>query len=885
MPLLRRAGWWISFLALASGLAHAAQPAAGAASADKKTVLVLSGERNELPATAALESGLREGFANQSGTVEFFVEQLDFGRFPARQYEREMARHFAFRYAGRKIDAVVPFYESALEFALANRSQLFPQAVIVAAGIEKEWLERRTLPAGVFAVPVAFDYRRTVGLMLALNPALKEVVIVHGVADYDLRRRDEARRALFEFEPKLNYRMIGGLPLPAIESEVRRLESTSAILLVSMVRDAQGKPSVGRDVAARLAAVSPVPVFGTFESHLERGTLGGAMTDFTATGRTAATLVARVFAGALDPDTPPVEAVKAPLRVNWRALQRWHIPESRVPAEAQLSFRPPSLWEQHRGTIAVTGIAFAILGILIAMLAHELAQRRRSEQTLRESESRFRGLADTAPVMIWMSGPDKQCTFFNKGWLDFTGRRLEQELGMGWSNGVHAEDLDRCIAQYVDAFDARRNFEMEYRLRRHDGAYRWVRDYGTPRYAAGGKFLGYIGSCIDVTERRQFTEDLAREHGFLRQVIDINPSFIFAKDRAGRFTLVNQAVADAYGTTVENLLGKTDADFNPDREEVEHFRMIDLEVMDTKREHFVAEERITDAHGKVRWLQTVKRPILDASGRAVQVLGASTDITARRAAEAEAERNRSELSHITRISVMGELAASLAHELNQPLTAIVSNAQAAQRFMAADAVDLAELREILKDVVHEGNRASEVIRRMRALVKKGELNVAPLDLEDAIRDVAALVRSDAIMRGVRVAVEIERGLPVVYGDRVQLQQVMLNLLLNAFDAMKDSPPHDRVVVVAAGHDSGGGVRISVSDRGTGLTGDKLESIFKPFFSTKKDGLGLGLSISRTIVEAHGARLRVEGNAGRGATFHFTLPAADVAQASRVGQTA
>ena len=865
------------------GLAHGAEAAAGTPPAAKKTVLVLSGERNELPAIPSFESGLRAGLANPAGTVEIFVEHLDFGRFPVRQHGEELARHLAFRYAGRRIDVVVPLTENAFEFALVHRAQLFPGVPMVAAAIERDLLADRRLPAGVVAVAANYDYRRTIELMLALEPDLREVVVVHGTSDFDLRRRSEALRAASGFAPRLSYRELGGVPLPAIEDEVRRLPPTSAVLVVSFVRDVEGKTFVGGDVSGRLAEISPVPVFATFESHLERGALGGAITDFTAIGRATATVVSKILAGGLAPGVHGIDAVASPLRVNWRALQKWRIPEGRVPRDAQVLFRPPTVWEQHRALIVGLSFAFAILGILVAMLVVELSRRRDAEQTLRESEARFRNVADTAPVLIWMSGPDKLCTFFNKGWLEFRGRALEQELGIGWAQGVHPDDLDRCLATYGDAFDARREFAMDYRLRRHDGEYRWVHDDGVPRHSANGKFLGFIGACVDITERREYARQLEQEHAYLRQVIDINPNFIFAKDRAGRFTLVNAAVADAYGTTVEELVGKTDADFNPNRAEVEHFHKLDLEVMDTRQERYIAEEPITDARGNVRWLQTVKRPILDDDGRAVQVLGASTDITQRKAAEAEIQRNRAELAHVTRISTMGELAASLAHELNQPLTAILSNVHAAQRFMNLDPIDLAEVREILRDVAHEGTRASEIIRRMRALVKKGELEVAPVDPGSLIRDVAALVNNDAIMRGVRVALEIAPALPAVRGDRVQLQQVMLNLMLNAFDAMADRTRGERVVTVQAARDGAAGVRFAVRDRGTGLTSDKLDSIFKPFFTTKRNGLGLGLSISRSIIEAHGALLGVESSPGHGATFYFTLPVAEMAETGHAGQ--
>ncbi len=271
------------------------------------------------------------------------------------------------------------------------------------------------------------------------------------------------------------------------------------------------------------------------------------------------------------------------------------------------------------------GEIVGVIGII-----RSVNERRRNEQALRESEERFRVMADVAPVMIWMDDADGNSTYFNKPWLDFTGRRLEEELGRGSRDGIHPDDLlPRFVAVYDAAFTARQPFQTEYRLRRADGEWRWVLETATPRFTPAGEFTGFIGSAIDITERRRVEQALRKERSFLRQVIDINPNFVFAKDREGRFTLVNKAVADAYGTTVEGLIGKTDADFNSNADEVAFFRRTDLSVMDTRREMLIPEEKITDARGDVRWLQTVKRPVIADDGQAHQILGVSTDLTER----------------------------------------------------------------------------------------------------------------------------------------------------------------------------------------------------------------------------------------------------------------
>jgi C4-dicarboxylate-specific signal transduction histidine kinase len=246
------------------------------------------------------------------------------------------------------------------------------------------------------------------------------------------------------------------------------------------------------------------------------------------------------------------------------------------------------------------------------------------------------------------------------------------------------------------------------------------------------------------------------------------------------------------------------------------------------------------------------------------------DVTDRKRAEREARRLKDELAHSGRVATMGEMAAALAHELNQPLAAILINAQAATRFLAAPSPDLDEVRAILHDIAGDDTRAGEVLRRIRALVKKDAAELRPLSLNSVLHEVVALVHSDAVIRGVSLSFELDPELPRVQGDRIQLQQVLLNLLLNAFDAMSQCPPGERTVLICSQHDHSE-VRISVSDQGHGIRPQDMAGLFEPFWSTKPAGLGMGLSISRSIITSHGGRLWAENNPGRGATFVFALP--------------
>jgi PAS domain S-box-containing protein len=289
------------------------------------------------------------------------------------------------------------------------------------------------------------------------------------------------------------------------------------------------------------------------------------------------------------------------------------------------------------------------------------------------------------------------------------------------------------------------------------------------------------------------------------------------------------------------------------------------------RDH-VLQYRMLTANGRVLWIHDMVRILAgNADGRR-RLRSVMVDITERKQAELEAQQQRQLLTHLTRVATLGELSGALAHELSQPLTSILSNAQAAQRLLAREPVDLGEVRDILKDIVDDDRRAGAVIRRWRTLLRKGETLLQPLDVNEVTNEVLRLAQSELIAHSVTVTAQLTPGLPAVRGDRVGLQQVLLNLIVNACDAMKLNEPARRQLTVTTGPDGKGAVQVAIVDRGGGIPADSIERVFEPFFTTKEHGLGLGLAICRSIVEAHGGRLWVTNNADCGATFCFALSA-------------
>ena len=366
-------------------------------------------------------------------------------------------------------------------------------------------------------------------------------------------------------------------------------------------------------------------------------------------------------------------------------------------------------------------------------------------------------------------------------------------------------------------------------------------------------------------------DDLAAQREFLRQVIDLNPSFIFAKDRAGRFTLVNQAVADTYGTTVETLIGRTDADFNASPEQVEHFRRDDLEVMDTKREKIIPEEVITDASGRQHYMHTIKRPIIGPDGVANQVLGVATDITMRKQLEEQ-------LAQAQKMEAVGRLAGGVAHDFNNLLTVILGSVE-----LLLDGLEPGHpVQPNAEEIRRAAERAAMLTRQLLAFSRKQVLLPSVLDLDRAVLDGTRMLRH-LIGEDIELLTLPDAPGASVKADPTQLTQVILNLAINARDAM----PHGGTLAIrtaitsfdvayASTHPgvvAGEYVTIAVSDTGHGIAPEVLPHIFEPFFTTKPPGLGtgLGLATSYGIVEQSGGHITLESEPGHGTTFFVHLP--------------
>ncbi len=620
-------------------------------------------------------------------------------------------------------------------------------------------------------------------------------------------------------------------------------------------------------------------------------------------------------------------------------------------------------------------------------LEKEVAERKRAEAALLESERESRLIVDRIPGLVATLTPAGEVEGVNHQVLEYCGRTLEELKQWGTSDTVHPQDLPRVIEVITQSMASGDPHEIEERIRRFDGVYRWFQVRGLPLRDATGRIVRWYVLLTDIDARKRAEAQLAGEKRLLEMVassglpvrreigpcgqaallkqqvivtdLETDPLWqesairplalahgirshwstpIFARDGRvlGTFAIfhrepasptqiqqdliaqvthiasiaIERASSEAALKRSEAFLGeaqhlsrvgsfawrvaKNDITWSEQLYRIFQFDPqvpVTLDLIGTRvhpedltllhdmiararsaASDFEYEHRLLMPDGSVKHLHLIAHGTKNESGE-VEYIGATQDVTQRRLADEALDKARSELAHVTRVMSLGALTASIAHEVNQPLSGIITNASTCLRMLDADPPNVDGARETAKRTLRDGNRASDVVTRLRALFSKKELTLESLDLNQAAREVIALSSNELQRNRVVLQSELPDDLPPVKGDRVQLQQVILNLLRNASDAMVAVDDRPRQLMIRTERDPGDRVRLTVKDAGEGFDSRTVDKLFEAFYTTKPSGMGIGLSVSRSIIESHHGRIWAEPNDGPGATFAFAIPCA------------
>ena len=490
------------------------ESAAAAQPESVPTVLAIHWSSEDFPSTPVLDAAIRATLQSFDTPVDYFAEYLESDRFPPEEAFEALRAYIQRKYRNRHIDVVIAVADPALEFALRYRTLLFPDAPIVASVGAVPDAATRTAGKGVTGLVPNVGYEQTLALALQLHPSTERVFVVARAPTLSYASVIESLQPVAREVP------LSLIEEPSVErllEIIREAPARSLVLYIRHSREDRGRVLFPADIAQFVSEASPVPVYAINEATIGTGVVGGIVTIRERIGRRLADMVQTILAGTPAQDIPFAQSNLVPM-FDWRQIKRWGIDPDLLPAQSVIRFRVPTTWELYRWYVVGSVTLVLAQSALIAGLLAQHKKRRRVEAALRESEAHFRTMADTAPVMIWRSGVDGKCNFVNLTWLRFTGRTLAEEVGDGWSQRLHPDDLAACLKIYSSAFDARTPFNFEYRFRRFDGEYRWILSTGVPRWESDGIFAGYIGSCLDITDRKQSEQALAETHRELSRV-------------------------------------------------------------------------------------------------------------------------------------------------------------------------------------------------------------------------------------------------------------------------------------------------------------------------------------------------------------------------------
>ena len=853
---------------------------------------MLYGLPPDAPAVSVFTHRLRETVRDETTSpVEFYEEYLDLDRFPGRT--PQLAAYFAEKYRGLRLDAIVAVGSIALRFATAQLGGILPRVPVVFALTVENIVDVARLPANVTGRMIPLPFASILSMARGLQPDARQVVIVGGVAAIDSVAVATAMRAVAALRDELDVLILRGLAYDSLLVKLRSLPSDAIVLLAYFRQDQRGQIFGPGEIMSSIARASAAPVYGYNRVWLGEGIVGGALVSHDDEGANTGRLVGRVLRLPRDSPLPSPMSASVSYAVDWRQLKRWGLSEDRLPPNTEVLFRTPGVWERSGGAILASLGLITGQSVLIALLLLERRRRVRAQLAVADQAAYEQTIADLTTDAV-RDAPEQ------------APRALEDALGRvarfaGASRAVLVQYADGCalpmttlhwpyspepvggsangsmLAPYGEGDDPALQIPLEadgtsigeLRLYRSD-----VRQEWSPRLVSR---LDSAGELIaGAMARGQAARAVRRGEELNRAVLASLSTQIAILDTNGTIIRVNDAwrqVAYTGGVTVERdaFLGRNyldeclRAEERGCREAGDVRRGIER-VLDRGAWHFRQEYHWSSP--EPRWYEMRVDRLEREDGGAIIT---HIDITDRHLAELKAEETRRQMAHLGRVAMVGELAAAMSHELRQPLAAIRANASAGELILGMTPPDLGEARQIFRDIVNDDIRAAEIIDHIRLLLRKDEPTTRSVDLNEICRQAVHLLKRDALLRRTRLELSLESQLRPITGDPIQLQQVVLNLALNALDSASASAVDPAVTVSTALHARE--VEISVRDTGSGLPPNVEQHLFESFFSTKEQGLGMGLVIVRSIVERHHGRVRAENDvaAGGGAVFRVLLP--------------
>ena len=903
----------------------AASPSAAAPAVEQKSVLLLLPGQAGLPASGAIAAGVRAPLVSTWPTgISIETEHVDVARFRESEYARGLRGLYRVKYGGRPFDMIIAAGGEPLAFLLRWRGDLWPGTPVIACAVDERTLGAFALPPGVTAIAIRYDWEGTLRAALGLLPATRHVALVGGASPQDRSAHELARTAVRAFGDRLDLIDLTGLPIEDLTERLSRLPEDTVVMGSSFQVDGAGRRLDGSEISESISAASNRPLFDIFETVLGRGIVGGSLVEFEGVGREAGQLAMRALRGEPMPISPVRSAASSALLFDGRQLRRWGLDEARLPAGSRVINHQFTLWEEYRwrviGAVAlVVAQALLIAGLLLErrrrrQVQSGLAELLRFEALAAEISATFAGLPAALVDdhirdclhriavflgvdrgTLWQRSAADQALVPTHSWVAGDSVVLSASIAVAEFPLVSETGEKGQIASFARLDDLPPAAALERRIFERMG----VRSFAAIPLQGAKNALGVLAFASLRRERSWPSEVMQRiqtlgEHfasALMRKeaatalessealtsaVLAALPGETAVVDADGVLVQVNEAWSAVARAGGADFLAAMSAGANyletcaravaiPAERAGQAVELLES-VLRGERDEAVLEYSCA-REGEERWLEMRVRGLRRSGGGAAIM---HHDVTARKRAEAAAQRQLTDIAHMDRVAAMAELASSLAHELNQPLAAILANAQAAQRFLATGAPDVDELRACLDDLISDDRRAGEVIRQMRRLLKKEVFSLRPVDVNHLVENAVGLVRNEALLHYVSIELARRPALPAVKADPVQIEQVILNLLSNGIAAAAAGSPAERRVSVSTAVVDGQ-VELAVRDSGKGIGESDLDRVFEPFFTTKSEGLGMGLAISRSIVEAHGGRIWAENDPAGGATFRLRLP--------------